>query len=612
MALPPNPDPNASYWGVDPGPAPADDAAINQYWGADAAVPTDPFAAGAAAAGIAPAPTPAEAAAPSPADPFAAGAAKMGIAPPQERVYNDFIQPGSSGASIAGAPTVSLAEPPKLAGGLAPSPPPAGPAPKKDVNLAGIGPTAADDAALAKLNAKLEAPKPKPSGAGAPANPDPYGILAAQKAQLGAFDTRMHAMDRAAAADETRAVKLADNMANLGRMQEEDAAIARAEQDYASQHFDEQMAELGRQLDDVKTRKVDPLKDFKEQPALGILAVVGGAVGGFYQGISGGKSNQFIDDLNRHIDRGIAEQERQIQDQKFAIGQGMNMLQQQRAAQKDDQLAKMQLRNLSYEAAKNEINAEADRDGTPAARARADDAIAQVGQQQAMLQEQIGLKKQQQAIAAANQAYARTKQVQDTYKEVYKELLTQTGDPATAEAEARRAVGVIYYPGSVADRPAGTGGAPLMTREQRGKIAAEHAEAQLASDEFNSQIDAMKKLPALKDLGLETGAASHLGQRLAPDATKTAKDIDFLNTMMLQAVGKVAKDADGKPSQAMLKVIEDRYQIEPSDTEAMAMQKLEGVRNTVNALARQQGATGAPKPFAQQMIANQLGAKPVR
>ena len=47
---------------------------------------------------------------------------------------------------------------------------------------------------------------------------------------------------------------------------------------------------------------------------------------------------------------------------------------------------------------------------------------------------------------------------------------------------------------------------------------------------------------------------------------------------------------------AMIERLEKRFSIHLGDTKQMAIQKLEGAREVVNALARQQGATNAPAP----------------
>ncbi len=607
MAIPLSPDPNATYWGTDPTAAPpADDDLVSQYWGLEPVNAVAPYQPNPGAPGYNPNPGSA------PAQPGAMLGAGPAVPPEQRGVI------GRAGAAVAKAfsdpaplfqnplgkaqQPIDLGEIDVVDGGKIDAPPA-----KKDVNLTGIGPTAADDAALATLNAKLSAPKSMPK-VGAPANPDPYGILAAQKAQLGAFDSRMAAMTRAANAEQDRDFKRAEHAAVLARMQEEDAAIGRAEHEYATKLFDEQMTELGRQLDDVKTRKVDPLKDFKESPALGVLAVVGGAVGGFFQGLSGGSKNEFLETLERHIDRGVAEQERQIRDEKWTLSEGANMLHQQRQAQKDDLLAKAQLRNLTYEAVKNEIAAEAERDGTDIGRANADAAIALVAGQQADLQRQIGEQKRSQAMAAAAMQHARAKEVQTAIFNQYEKNLASGMPPGQAVDWARYLIGQVYGVPGAPGRPADDPAAGVLTKEHRSKITMEHGEAQHVSDSFNAQIDAMRKHPALDGLGLTTGAASHFGQRAAPESAKTVQDLNEINTAIINAIGKVAKDAEGKPNVLMMERYEHRFSIDPTDTKEIALQKLEGARNVVNRLAQQQGAA---VPQSSTEVRASLGAKPV-
>lgn len=137
-----------------------------------------------------------------------------------------------------------------------------------------------------------------------------------------------------------------------------------------------------------------------------------------------------------------------------------------------------------------------------------------------------------------------------------------------------------------------------MTREQRGKLQMEHGEASRAAEEFNSQVDSLINHPVLDRLGVVTAAKAKLpgSQRVAPEAAAAEQDLEKINTQTLQAVGKVAKDADGKPNIAMIERLEKRFSIHLGDTKQMAIQKLEGAREVVNALARQQGATNAPAP----------------
>lgn len=173
-------------------------------------------------------------------------------------------------------------------------------------------------------------------------------------------------------------------------------------------------------------------------------------------------------------------------------------------------------------------------------------------------------------------------------------------------------MGILYAPGSQGDRPPEAANDFGMGKSGREKIAAERYEAQQTSDEFNSQVDAMKKHPALEDLGVTTGPLSHLGPRVAPGSSKTVQDLQQLNTQIINAIGKVARDAEGKPNVAMMERYEKRFTIEPGDTKEIALQKIEGARSVVNSLARQHGATGAPKPSARQDADEALGARTLR
>jgi hypothetical protein len=497
MALPPTPDAVASYWGADPTQAPAnDEARIRGYWGEpiNAAVPTgDP--ASALTAGLTPAtPAPTAATAPAGADIFSKAAADM--APHQLKGVSTL-----SGMSSPADGTYNNFDPSQVTG-FHPLDPNKSLAPAKE--------KASDDAAFQAYMAKNAPATPaKPASAAGvgvrgPAkatNPDPYGVDAARKAQLGTFDTRKGALEHAAVAEEDQTVMRAEHMGNLARMQEEDAAIARSEADFAQRKFDDDMGEINRQLADVKSKKVDPLRMMKDSPALGFLAVIGGIVGGMYQGATGGKSNQFLDDLNRQIDRDIAEQERQIKDERSAVGEKAGLLQQLRLSQKDKATADLQYRNMAYEAAKTQIMADAEKAGTPIARAHAEDASAQLTFTQKELQAQLAERKQAAALAAAAGAHKNDREVQKTYMDLYKHLLSSGSTPAQAEAEARRAVGVMYLGNAGPRDPSAASSDALanVPKELRIKAAEEvsaHATAEKSITAVGNSFNQLKNLPA--------------------------------------------------------------------------------------------------------------------
>jgi hypothetical protein len=309
----------------------------------------------------------------------------------------------------------------------------------------------------------------------APANPDPWGIRSAQRGMVGAFDAREDAARRLSAAEQDKAVMVGDHTAELARRRTEDATIAQAEQQYAAEHFETQMTELQRQMDDVAAKKIDPKRLMKETPGLGFLAVIGGAIGGFYQGLSRSGENPFMKELNLMIDRDISAQEREIDQANKNVGQQAGLLAQQRALFQDTQAAKMAAKALYYQSAQDELMAEAARYDSPIYQARADDAVAQLEGAKQELLKNIGEANQRAAMAAAGQRYARDKEVQALYRDVYDKVLQATGNVAIAETEARRQIGVVYAPGSVGDRGAPTTPDPisLVPKDQRSEAVKE-------------------------------------------------------------------------------------------------------------------------------------------
>lgn len=517
-------------------------------------------------------------------DPGAAARAYFGPSKPQP--------PPPPGTKPADAKTLA----PFIAGaGVDHTPPP-----EPGTTVRGLTDKSAMDIGPITTSSPGPATAPKPAGGGGgPVNADPYGIKAAQKAMLGSYGQeadalRMGAQGQIAQNEHTSALAQ-----ELARRQEEDAAIAHQEQEQAQQHFDAQMAVAQQQLDDVRDQKIDP-KRLMHDTGSKVLAIVGGLIGGLYQGLTKQAENPFLNDLNKAIDRDIAAQEKDIANSREGVGMQLNLLAQQRAQFKDTQTAKLQIRNMAYEAAKQQIAAEAQRYESPMVQARADQAIAQVSRQQAQLQEQIGKSLQAQAAAGAAQSVAAKKQMMEMYRTVYDKTfdkMVESYGPdvagKVAEAEARRAVGVATF-SNVGERPDYskiTPGGGAMPKE----LVKNKAEAQLAVDSANKLFDSMKNEPAVTSSGLGTSAASHLPQRMAPESNAQAQELARINTQLLQAVGKVAKDADGKPNKEMIKRIEDNYALAPGDTLEMKHQKIENVRDIFNALAAEQGAVAPAK-----------------
>ncbi len=244
----------------------------------------------------------------------------------------------------------------------------------------------------------------KPVAAGGVSNPDPFGDKAATKALLGTYDTEAEATGRGARAEQARVLMAADARANLAREQQEDAAIARAEAEEARRHYDENVQRIQDQIDALSEKKIDPLRGMHDK-GMGIMGVVGGLFGDLYHGITG-REAPFITNLDKVINRNIALQEKELERQRAGIGQSMNLLGQQHAVFKDMSLAKLQARNLYYEATKQDIEAQAARDQIPEMQARADLGVNLINRQQDLLKREIAGQLRAQAMAQAAQARA--------------------------------------------------------------------------------------------------------------------------------------------------------------------------------------------------------------
>ena len=470
------------------GLSPEQIAAIEGHWGIPTAAPAPaPIDLGAQAFG---GPPPAQAPAPpSPAPP----------APPTEGakafdLFTRALQPGGPAA------VVNEIAPPKPG---PPAPPPVSPetqAFKTGAQLSAAVPTMQAPGPTPEDNAAFEAAKQHPAqparpvarGGGA-VNQDPWGIRAAQKGLLGTYDAREDALRQIATAEADKAAVVGDHRAELARRHSEDASIAQMEQQYAAEHFEAKMTDLERQLDDVATKKVDPKRLMKETPGLGFLAVLGGAVGGFYQGLTRSGENPFLKELNTMIDRDISAQEKEIDSAQRNAGAKMGLLAQQRALFQDTQQAKLATQAMYYQAAEDELMAEAARYDQPIYKARAEEAAQSIRAEKQGLLIRIGEQQRAASMAAAGQAFSREKEVQGLYRDVYDKVLAKTGNPMMAENEARRQVAVIYRPDAVQARQAPAGGVDpigLVPPEQREK----------ALDEQDKYVGAQRGKKILDDL----------------------------------------------------------------------------------------------------------------
>lgn len=327
-----------------------------------------------------------------------------------------------------------------------------------------------------------EHPQAAPGGGGGVGkpNPDPYGVKAATDALIGTYGAQKDVQTKVGAAHEDNAVLLADQHREIARRQEEDAAIDRLEAEQREKHFEQSQNEIQQQIDDVRSKKIDPTRLMRDK-GMGVVAVVGGLLGGLYQGLTKSAKNPFLEDLDRMIDRDIAAQEKDLDTQKAGIQDRMNLLGQQRQTFRDAQTAKLQARNLYYESAKEQLAAQAAQYQGTLEGLRAQEGYVAVDRQQKEIELQLARQRQQAAAQAAASGLAQLKQIRDLYRETFDKMLAAGYSPEQAN-QAANAVGAQLYGGGAPQGAfrvtSGAGGDPVaaVPKDQRGAASKEMEE----------------------------------------------------------------------------------------------------------------------------------------
>lgn len=273
------------------------------------------------------------------------------------------------------------------------------PVPASMPEPAGMSVAPAPDASPAQVAAAAPAPArpaaPMPGGGGG------GGVDARGARVLGTYDTEKEAIQRKTEAEISRDQTVAqDRMVAEQQHRDGLADQAQADKD-AGEQFNREMAELRAERAKIAEMKVDPKRLMKSDPSLAVGAIIGGALGGFFQGMTGGRENQILSMIERKIDKDVSEQERLINERKGANVASMSALGELRSKYKDERTASLQLKSLQLESVKGTIDARAQALGTDVARANADTLIAGVDRKQAELDRQMAEERKRAAAAAA-------------------------------------------------------------------------------------------------------------------------------------------------------------------------------------------------------------------
>jgi hypothetical protein len=243
------------------------------------------------------------------------------------------------------------------------------------------------------------------------------GIGAAQLGYNGAQGRRVGLIGKEADLSDRLGVAAADRTDAVADLNEADAAKKQAEAERAARveaEVQSGMNDFFKQnqamVDDIAGAKVDRRRLFANQSTGDkFLLGLGAAFGGMLRGLQGGGTNSFLDYVERAMDADVKDQIATIDNKKSALASRQNMFGQLLQQTGDRRTAEMMLRNLQYEAAKQKLQADADRAGIPEMNAKTDIARNAIEQKQADLMAVLAaeqLKQKQAAAAAAANARA--------------------------------------------------------------------------------------------------------------------------------------------------------------------------------------------------------------
>lgn len=264
-----------------------------------------------------------------------------------------------------------------------------------DLPIAPPPPPGAGTKTLAPVTVQGSPPPRGGSGGGG----GDFGMSAIHKDLYSTFRNEQGNIQDASTIDRARSDAVAAGNAVIAQDRMDDAVRRQAEAEHQQKIFGAYQEDTQRQLDEVRNRTVDPNRLYRDSGSVA-LAIVGGLLGGLYQGVNKLQSNPFIDQMNKNIDRDIALQERELDRSTKAVLDRRSLLGDMRTTYKDNEYAKLQAKNLYYEGMKETIAAEAATYDSPAIQVRANQAI-------------NGVQRQQDALKlkdAAQQASARTTQ----------------------------------------------------------------------------------------------------------------------------------------------------------------------------------------------------------
>lgn len=335
---------------------------------------------------------------------------------------------------------------------------------------------------------------------------DPFSTV--NKELLQSFEAEKKAAQQLGGAEADKLAMLSTARADMAREQQEAAAFDRAQASFQREELNSHLREVQSQIDAVREQRIDPQR-LMGDGGNRILAVIGGLVGGLYQGTNRLSNNPFLDQMNRAIDRDIDAQEKNIHNKAAAIGESLNLVGHLRTIFKDEEMARLQARTLYFEGAKGMLEAEAARYDSPIIMAKTQAAM------QAIDRAQIETKKAflKEAMARAAAAAAAQRAAQEREWTKYKELRELDIKEAHESTERMKATGEVS--GKLNERFVATGQDP-QTGEPTGYLAGNATEAGKQEEQRAAREAVRREIQDALSIRSEMGTLGRAGWREAP------------------------------------------------------------------------------------------------
>jgi len=238
-------------------------------------------------------------------------------------------------------------------------------------------------------------------------------VNADNKELLGTYDTQKdHTYAKADL--EGRAMTAAANVQQIAAEQAKaDAAHQLQVDNDAAERFKNWSDQTAQKVDALAQVKLDPMRMMSQKGAgERFMMTLGGAIGGVLHGAGLTNSNEFIDGVNKQIDRDLDSQRSEIEGKQREVAMRNTLLGQFQGIHGDQRLAEMQAKHTMLDATKNWLQAQADKEFMPAlAKQNALTAMGLINREQVGIKREIDATalraaQQQAAAAAAAQAAA--------------------------------------------------------------------------------------------------------------------------------------------------------------------------------------------------------------